>query len=126
MPNWCNNQIKITGDLDKMKMLVDKFKELETNNESIMGFLLGKEDRPADYAEQGWYEYNCNKFGTKWDFKYSDTNDINVSDSQISIDVMTPWAPPCEFLRSLCAMYSVHARIHYDEPGMDLCGTEKF
>lgn len=125
MPNWCENQIRITGDADKMKVLVDKFKELETNDEPIMGFLLGKDDRPANYDEGGWYDYNINKFGTKWDFKYDDA-EISVSDNQIRIEVLTAWAPPCEFLRTLCAMYSVHARIHYDEPGMDFCGTEEF
>ena len=125
MPNWCENKIKITGDPDKLKVLVDKFRELETNNEPVMGFLLGKEDRPDNYDDGGWYEYNCNKFGSKWDFKYGEAL-IDVSDSQIEINILTAWAPPCEFLRSLCAMYRVHARIHYDEPGADLCGTEKF
>lgn len=126
MPNWCENQIRITGDADKMKVLVDKFKELETNDEPVMGFLLGKEDRPADYDDGGWYEYNINKFGTKWDFKYNDDANIDVSDSCIEISVMTAWSPPCDFLRSLCAKYSVHARIHYDEPGMGFSGTEEF
>ncbi len=126
MPNWCNNQIRITGDADNMKVLVDKFKELETNKEGIMGFLLGTEDRPADYDNGGWYEYNCNKFGTKWDFKYDDVDDINVSDRCIDIVVMTAWSPPSPFLQALCAKYSVHARIHYDEPGMGFADTENF
>jgi hypothetical protein len=125
MPNWCENNIRIYGEPDKMKVLVDKFKELETNDEGIMGFLLGKEDRPANYDDGGWYDYNCNKFGTKWDFKYDDA-EVSVSEYQIEISVLTAWAPPSAFLQALCAMYSVHARIHYDEPGMGFTGTEEF
>lgn len=125
MPNWCENNIRIYGDSDKMQILVDKFKELETNGEELMAFLLGKEDRPADYDNGGWYDYNINKFGTKWDFKYDDA-EISVSKYQIEIRVLTAWAPPSEFLHSLCAMYGVHARIHYDEPGMGFTGTEEF
>jgi hypothetical protein len=126
MPNWCENQIKIYGEPDKMKVLADKFKELETNKEPVMEFLLGTEDRPADYDKGGWYDYNCNKFGTKWDFLYDDNVIISLSEHQINIDVMTAWAPPSQFLLSLCAKYGVHARIHYDEPGMGFSGTEEF
>jgi hypothetical protein len=126
MPNWCENQIKITGSPEKMKVLIDKFKELETNKEPIMEYLLGKDDRPANYDEGGWYDYNCNKFGTKWDFLYDDDISVSVMDTQIDIDVMTAWAPPSNFLQLLCVIYGVNARIHYDEPGMGFSGTEVF
>ena len=126
MPNWCNNRISITGDADKMAILVEKFKELETNDEEVMGFLLGKDDRPANYEEGGWYDYNNNKFGTKWDFKLCDINDYSITPDQVTLDVDTAWAPPSQFLETLCDLYGVYATISYFEPGMDFAGQEEY
>jgi len=127
MPNWCENIIKITGEESKMKALVEKFKELETNDQPVMGFLLGTEDRPADFDQGGWYGYQIKKFGTKWDFRYNEDLDMEQCDTNIIyFRILTAWSPPCEFLKSLCEKYGVKAKIHYHEPGMGFAGTEEF
>lgn len=123
MPNWCNNRITITGDANKMKVLVEKFKELETNDKEAMAFLLGNDDRPADYDKGGWYDYNCRKFGVKWDFKLSQANEVCITDEEVIIDVDTAWAAPTQFVESLCKLYGVTAKMAYFEPGMDFSGV---
>lgn len=127
MPNWCNNKITITGDEDKMKILVAKFREIENDDEAfVMEHLLGKDDRPADYEDGGWYDYNCQKFGTKWDFPIKRINALTLDDDLIEIDIDTAWAPPEKFLETLTTMYGVSATILYFEPGMDFSGKTVF
>lgn len=131
MPNWCENQITISGDKDKMKPIVDVLQQLEAKekeNENaealVMESLLGTEDRPKNYEEGGWYDYNVKKFGTKWDFQLErDANHFEITDDSIFIDVMTAWSPPQAFLQALCEKYGVNASINFAEPGMDFAGS---
>jgi hypothetical protein len=106
-----------------MKNLVAKLREIENEpNAFVMEHLLGKEDRPADYDDGGWYDYNCNKFGTKWDVAIKMLNSIDITDEQIEIDCDTAWSPPGNFLKSLCKMYGVKVTIDYFEPGNNFSG----
>jgi hypothetical protein len=105
-----------------MKALVAKFRELETYDDSVMGFLLGNDDKPANYDEGGWHDYNCRKFGVKWDFQLSQANEVCITDEEIIIDVDTAWSAPTIFVESLCKLYGVTANMKYFEPGMDFSG----
>jgi hypothetical protein len=91
--------------------------------------LLELDDKPANYETEafngGWYEYNCEKFGTKWDFGCDDT-EFQIGDRYIYFDILTAWAPPCNFLSNLCIKYGVTAKILYFEPGMDFSGNAEY
>ena len=131
MPNWCSNTIVITPvatfaevDFDVLKK---KFDELLVSHEPVMEMLLGKEDRPADYDDGGWYDYNVNKFGTKWDFNLDEgEGDFEIEDECITLRLDTAWAPPLQFLETLSIMYKVRAEIRYAEPGGDFAGKMIF
>jgi len=123
MPNWCNNNIVITGSKENMKPLVKKFRELEDTKENVMETIIGTPDKPKNYDGGGWYNYNCERFGCKWDFPADDIPTLSIEDERIEFDCMTAWAPPNAFLENLCKMYKVEAVMKYAEPGMDFAGV---
>jgi len=129
MPNWCDNQIIIRGDKKKMKPIVEIFKEFQKESGEkllVMKSLLGIADRPKDYDEGGWWDYNINKYGTKWDFSVENFFYLYVEDEEISFGNQTAWSPPENFLMHLCKKYDVQAEITFSEPGNNFAGETKF
>jgi hypothetical protein len=61
MPNWCSNTIEIKGD----KESIDEFKKFldEGNGKDWFNFFL---PTPAELKDEGWYEWNVNNWGCKW------------------------------------------------------------
>jgi len=53
MPNWCNNNIVITGSKENMKPLVEKFRALEDTEENVMETIIGMPDKPENYEGEG-------------------------------------------------------------------------
>lgn len=122
MPNWCYNHIEISGSEENFNKFKEKFESLN-ESKTIMTDLIGLGDNvPEDYHDQGQYGHNIGRFGTKWDFGYSDAT-ITINDRTIEIDVDTAWSPPVNFLIEMCVQHKVSAHIFYEEPGMDFAGT---
>lgn len=123
MPNWCSNTISIYGSKEKMKPIVDKLREIEDTNDPIMESLIGMPDKPSNYVTNGWWNYNLNRFGTKWDVRVGDIPNLIIEDDNVLFDFDTAWSPPIEFLQNLCKMYKVRAKIEYAESGCDFAGV---
>lgn len=127
MPNWCENKIEFSGKKENMKPVVDILRKIENTDNPVMESLLGLDDKPENYENGGWYDYNVKKFGTKWDFCFND-DDVyysDISDTKIRLDVSTAWAPPIRFLENLCKKYKINGVLFYKEPGMDFGGVAK-
>lgn len=124
MPNWCNNNIKIYGDLKTIKALTNVIKTLG-EDERLFQSLIGLPNGMTkdDYAV-GWYDTNVGWFGTKWDISVS-PDCFNFSEEEIEFFCETAWSPPLEFLINLCRMYKVDGYIFYSEPGMAFSGETK-
>ncbi len=126
MPNWCNNYIVITpSDEDKKLKKFNKFKKrfevIISSNEPVCESLIGVRELPNNYHQDGWYNYNINRFGTKWDFTI-DRGCETISNKQISFSVETAWSPPIPFLVEMCEEWGVCAKIEYEEGGCDFAG----
>ena len=136
MPNWCDNEVSIFGDAEQMKELVTLVKELAKKSENrdatdntrihFMEELIGIDDKPDNYEEGGWYEYNIERFGTKWDFDIADCYGFHISDTQIFFGIGTAWLPIDKFLDKLCKKYGVKASVIYAEPGCGFAGITTF
>ena len=136
MPNWCDNQITITGD----KSVIDKIEKIVREEEkSDIGFLQFMypcpkelESTTADgsknkalmlkYGHSDWYSWKTDSWGTKWD-----VNEFYGVDRQgdvISFGFSSAWAPPLgAFEHFLSENDDCSIKAYYFEGGCDFAGV---
>ena len=130
MPNWCNNNITISGDEGTIRTLTAVLKSLKTSDEEqssdVFKALIGLPQHMSDgdYKEK-WYDTNIGWFGTKWDISY-DEHAFTFTKDEISFFCETAWSPPIPFLQNLCEMYKVNANLFYSEGGVGFAGETTF
>jgi hypothetical protein len=130
MPNWCNNNITISGDEGTIRTLTAVLKSLKTDDEEQSGNVfkaligLPQHMSDGDYKEK-WYDTNIEWFGTKWDISYSEDM-FTFTKDEISFFCETAWSPPIPFLQNLCEMYKVNANLFYSEGGVGFAGETTF
>ena len=126
MPNWCDNQLSITGPnsvIDKIEKIVKE--EKDTNG--LLNFfypmpkqLEGTEAGPpaktkkeklerarlqVEYGASNWYDWRTTNWSTKWDvneFYGVDRQHLNDSldESIISFGFSSAWSPPINAYQS--------------------------
>ena len=130
MPNWCNNNITISGDEGTIRTLTAVLKSLKTDDEeqsdNVFKALIGLPQHMSDgdYKEK-WYDTNIGWFGTKWDISY-DEHAFTFTKNEITFFCETAWSPPIPFLQNLCEMYKVNANLFYSEGGVGFAGETTF
>jgi len=114
MPNWCSNTIEIKGD----KESIDEFKKFldEGNGKDWFNFFL---PTPPELKEDGWYEWNVQNWGCKWN---CDAQNWSLSEDGTSIlfSFDSPWAPPIALYEYISGVYDINAS--YLEEGMGFVG----
>ena len=141
MPNWCDNQITITGPnsvIDK----IEKITKEEDNENGLLNFMFpmpkglrgttadGSKDKAMikKYGYSSWYDWAVDNWSTKWDVHefYGDNCDrnyINDDESEISFGFDTAWAPPINAYEHFIDENSnVTIRATYFEGGCDFMG----
>ena len=144
MPNWCDNQITITGP----NSVIDKIEEIvkadDTHkNTGLLNFFKpmpkelegttspsssAKKPQPMVEGFDNWYDWRVENWGTKWElceFYGVDRQHLNDSldESMISFAFSSAWAPPInayeQFLRDNenCSL-----KAYYYEGGCDFMG----
>ena len=144
MPNWCNNNITITGPnkiIDKIEKIV-KNEKYEKPEDGLLEYFYpmpkGLRDTTADgskdkamikkYGYSSWYDWAVDNWSTKWDVHefYGDNCDrnyINDDESEISFGFDTAWAPPINAYEHFIDENSnVTIRATYFEGGCDFMG----
>ena len=142
MPNWCNNNITITGP-NKVIDAIEKIATNEKYEKASDGLLeyfypMPKElrDTVADgskrkalqkkYGHDDWYGWAVENWSTKWDiheFYGVQRNEIGIDESELLLGFDSAWAPPIgayeHFIdeNSNCSIRAV-----YHEPGCDFMG----
>ena len=143
MPNWCENQLSITGpheDMVKLHGIIriseDEFQLLEalypTPEDLKIGdvSLVPDEKQTSNLEKHGyksWYDWRIDKWGCKWP-----ESSLHVSQSftyythlaQIAFTFETPWGPPIEAFHKISQDWpKLLFCLYYEEPGMGFCGT---
>ena len=151
MPNWCDNQITITGPnsvIDKIEKIV---KEESNNAENgLLQFfhpmpkeLLDTEAGPIaktkaeknarqarklEFGAENWYDWRVNNWGTKWEvceFYGVDRQHLNDSldESTISFAFSSAWSPPIgAYEQFLSDNDNCSLKAYYYEGGCDFMG----
>ena len=136
MPNWCNNNIDITGPAKTINalwkaataeeggLLIAMVPMPEALRETTKG--SGDELQTEKYdGFTNWYDWSVARWGTKWDvdmegIEYTDNEDGTAS---ISGYFDSAWAPPVEaYNRFLEANEDCSLTASYYEMGCDFAG----
>ena len=113
MPNWCMNNVSITGDADTIAEIVT----------------AAEENRLLEYLNPiGEWDYGkaVDAWGTKWDVQGSDA-DVCIMDEefhqhQVNLNFDTAWSPPTEALRVAADRLSIQVESYFFEPGLTFVG----
>ena len=114
MPNWCSNNLTITGDTDTLVQLKEV---VESDDEGLLEAIKPIGEWDYGKAVESW--------GTKWDvsldgLEYTDNGDGTAN---ISGWFDSAWAPPIGAYEQLAADFdSCVIEASYFEPGMDFAG----
>lgn len=124
MPNWCENELTITGpaqDLQAFRTRISEGEEISL----LQAFLpMSEYHKTQEGYNDGGYEWCINTWGTKW--PESDVSFLSGTD-YFSLRFMTPWSPPLEGLKAIAKMNpSLTFAIHYQEEGCWYVGGAAF
>ena len=152
MPNWCDNQITITGPnsvIDKIEKIVREEENIDLSSKEkgeSMGLLnfmypMPKEldgttspsssaDKPQPMVDgfDNWYDWRCENWGTKWDvneFYGVDRQYLteqSEGESTISFGFMSAWSPPIGAYDKFMDRHPVEIKAYYYEGGCDFMG----
>ena len=150
MPNWCDNQITITGPssvIDKIEKIVNE----ESNNaengllqffhpmpkellETEAGPLAktkkekqARQARKLKFGAENWYDWRVNNWGTKWEvcefYGVDKQPDALIGDSTITFAFSSAWSPPIgAYEKFLENNPDCFIRAYYYEGGCDFMG----
>ena len=140
MPNWCNNNITITGP----NKIIDKIEKIVKDESGKSGQLLnhfhpmpeGLRNTTADgskdkammkkYGFSNWYDWAVENWSTKWDlneFHGVERTELGIDESEISFGFDSAWAPPINAYDKFIEDNSnVTIRATYFEGGCDFMG----
>ena len=129
MPNWCTNNITISGPTETIKQL---WEDAHPDTEAFE-LLNAMAPMPAELedttspSEDGndWYSWRVNNWGTKWDVSDEGLEYIDNEDgtSEITGWFDSAWAPPIgAYNKFLDDMDNCSIQASYHEPGMDYAG----
>ena len=141
MPNWCDNQITITGPssvIDKIEKIVREDDSYENNG--LLNFFrpMPKElegttspgssaDKPQPMIEgfDNWYDWRCENWGTKWEV--CEFYGVDRQGDTISFGFSSAWAPPIPAYQTFLMNMSeqkqdVSLKAYYYEGGCDFMG----
>ena len=120
MPNWCSNQVTISGPAPVIAEITDILNREDT---PLLAWMVPE---PRYEGDQDWYHWRIQNWGCKWDigdvyFEHQDEED------EIKFSFCTPWGPPVEaFARWAQADGRVRFSLEYWEPGMGFVGRSEW
>ena len=150
MPNWCDNQITITGPssvIDKIEKIVNEESNnaengllqffhpmpkalLETEAGPIAKTKKEKQARQArklEFGAENWYDWRVNNWGTKWEvnefYGVDKQADALIGHSTISFSFSSAWSPPIgAYEKFLENNPDCSIKAYYYEGGCDFMG----
>lgn len=134
MPNWCENCLDILNtNEDITKLLKPYFSEKDGQSfldfEKIIPMPEGINQSVEDLSDElrktnlenygcaDWYDWRCEKWGTKWNMDPSE-----ASAYKSSISFTTAWGPPLGIAKKLAELSNHSIQLVYYEEGGDFCG----
>ena len=135
MPNWCNNNITISGPTETIGQLWKDAEAAEGLLEAMVPMPAGLRETTKGTGEElqtevfdghtNWYDWAVSRWGTKWDVSLEGLEFVDNGDGTAEITGYfdSAWAPPIEaYNRFLDDMSNCSIDASYHEPGCDFAG----
>ena len=129
MPNWCSNELKVTGPDVDIKAFIEKargyypwFNNHELRPLNFHSLVpIPEQVLKAGYEEAG-YNWEKANWGCKWGACITEVADVCPDCVMYFFD--TAWSPPIEFITTVAKQWpSLQFEMSYDEPGIGFSGT---
>ena len=120
MPNWCNNTIEIEGTKEQINAFVS-FLDEQNGKEWFTFF----KPTPPELKEEGWYEWNIENWGTKWNCDAQDwvkVENPSADESSVTFWFDSAWSPPTALYEFIEATSTLNIKASYNEGGMGFVG----
>ena len=126
MPNWCENSLYISGELNELEDFYLENRnyedEDEDENENEYQELDFYKSVPIPEGED-WYSWNIGNLGTKWNVRDSLYNKYE-NENKISYEFLTAWCPPINWLTTTSIKYpNLIFKMEYEEESMGFAGV---
>ena len=138
MPNWCLNEVNITGPVEIIKELVESKLELQKlfpcpedlKNTAAPAIYNDKKKYKSNIKKYGsgdWYDWQIKNWGTKWDIGPIDGLDFNLDGDKAYLNATfdSAWSPPVAAFEKLFEKYknkNISITLDYFEPGCAFIG----
>ena len=139
MPNWCWNNLEVSGDEIQLREFVEKSLTKYENDNTDRFTFNGTHPQPEDlnitagtqtqeekeqailneakYGYADWYGWRNAEWGTKWDA--CEPNILHNDIDFFSVSFDTAWGPPTEWISNIMQDFpDLSFTLEYDEPGM--------
>ena len=120
MPNWCENDLEISGPATLVEEAVAKISgpEGEIDFNKIV---------PEPENNPDWYKWRVENWGCKWNASETQSHATLVkTKKKVEMSFQTPWAPPLPVMKKLGELYpGLTISIRYYECGMEYQGHYK-
>ena len=120
MPNWCMNELTITGPADKVFAWAELHTTKYETSTSVLDF---NKSIPEPLDEYGWSNVNWqyDNWGTKWGA--CDTCYLDYKEGHVVIAFDTAWGPADRWIHTMSGMFpDLEFHCRYAEPGMMFAG----
>jgi hypothetical protein len=138
MPNWCYNNLQISGNKEVIEKIRNWHKQPDKKTDvGLFGLFypLPKELENTTfpvsesnntliekYGADNWYKWNLANWGVKWDASEIELLDETATD--LSLRFETPWGPPIEFYEKLKKDFpDINIFSSYTEEGISFAGV---
>ena len=144
MPNWCNNNLILSGnlkELEKVQKDIEKGDffnsilpiptELADTQSPARDETQEQKDKNKALEEKhgcdNWYDWRVNNWGTKWDidadsFYQNEIVKITDNTGKLLLAFDTAWAPPEGIYNAIVDQEILGENAYYYEPGCDFAG----
>mgnify|MGYP001172141613 CR=1 FL=1 len=135
MPNWCDNQVTITGSKSVIDT-IEKIVKEEKDGKGLLNFFhpmpkaledttspssSAKKPQPMIEGFDNWYDWRCENWSTKWDV--NEFYGVDRQGDTISFGFSSAWSPPIgAYEKFLDKNEDCSLKAYYYEGGCDFMG----
>ena len=142
MPNWCYNELVVSGDAKQLAKFKKKAHRPAKDEQDETALSLANLYPEPDYTkvkvkhtfpsisgkgyvapDQAWWDWRVQNWGTKWDIN---AEIIDEYDDYIIYQFDSAWSPPVAWLEKVAKDWpELDFRIKYEEEGAGFIGVAK-